>query len=464
MNVLPIGEARFGTTAPVVIAGGGGTGLTAALAARAAGADVVVLERHPVPLGNTSMSSGLIPGPGSALQKAAGVEDSPERMYEDIMALTAGQADPVVTRVCAEQGAPTLEWLANTFGLPLEFAPNWEALGHSRSRLHRIPGGAGDDLMRHLATVAERSGVTILTDAHATHLFAHADGHVAGARFVRPDGTREDVACRALVLATSGFGGNIDMVRRYMPEIAEAVYYGWEHNRGDAVVWGRALGAAVRHMDAYQGFPALADPHRISLHFEGIVAGGIQVNALGERFYDEADSPSPAGLQVLRQPGRVAYVIYGQAQYDVAMTRKRTKVADELGAIKHAASIDELAAKLGLPAPPLRAAIEETEHLGARGEADRFGRRFARDQRMRPPFHGIRVVAAYYHTQGGLVVDADARVLGENGVPLPNLYAGGGAACGISGPGCRGYLPGNGLLTALVLGRLAGQSAARQAT
>lgn len=318
--------------------------------------------------------------------------------------------------------------------------------------------------MRHLATVAERSGVTILTDAHATHLFAHADGHVAGARFVRPDGTREDVACRALVLATSGFGGNIDMVRRYMPEIAEAVYYGWEHNRGDAVVWGRALGAAVRHMDAYQGFPALADPHRISLHFEGIVAGGIQVNALGERFYDEADSPSPAGLQVLRQPGRVAYVIYGQAQYDVAMTRKRTKVADELGAIKHAASIDELAAKLGLPAPPLRAAIEETEHLGARGEADRFGRRFARDQRMRPPFHGIRVVAAYYHTQGGLVVDADARVLGENGVPLPNLYAGGGAACGISGPGCRGYLPGNGLLTALVLGRLAGQSAARQAT
>jgi fumarate reductase flavoprotein subunit len=461
MTVRPAGEARFGATAPVLIVGGGGCGLTAALAARDAGAPVVVVERASVPQGSTSMSSALIPAPASRWQRQAGVDDSPEVMIEDIMVRTERRADPAVTRTCSETAAPMLEWLVDRHGLVVEFAPNWEALGHSRSRMHRLPGGAGDELMQFLHAAAERAGADIVTDAHVTDLYADPDGTVRGLRLVRPDGSGEDIGCRTVILATSGFGGNAEMVRTYMPEIAGAVYYGWPYNQGDAVRWGTALGARLRDIDAYQGFPALAEPHRISLHFEGIVAGGIQVNTAGERFYDEADNPSSGGLHVLRQPGRIAFVVYGKHQYEVALTRKRTKIADQLGAIKHASSIEELARLIGVPALPLRHEIEDSERLGASGRADRFGRRFAPDHRMAPPYHAVRVCAAYYHTQGGLAVDGGAHVLRQDGRPFPNLFAGGGAIGGLSGPGCRGYLPGNGLLSALCLGRVAGEAAAR---
>jgi fumarate reductase flavoprotein subunit len=461
MPVIPVSEARFGTTVTVLVAGGGACGLTAALAARDAGAEVVVLERSALPQGSTSMSGALIPAPASRWQRAAGLDDSPARMTADIMARTGKRADPVVVELCTRTAAATLEWLADRFALPFELAPRWQTLGHSQSRMHQLPGGTGEELMEHLTAAAGRAGVELVTEAHVTDLFAQPDGTVSGVRIARPDGGREDIGCRALVLATSGFGGDAAMVREHMPEIADATYFGWEHNRGDAIRWGRALGAAVKHLDAYQGFPALADPHRISINLEGLTSGGIQVNLLGERFYNEVESPSPGALKVLRQPEGRAINIYGQRQFETACARKRTRIADELGAVKHAPDVAALARAVGLPEAALAATLADTERLCATGATDRFGRRFEPGFRMAPPYHAIRVTGALYHTQGGLAVDGEARVLREGGRALPNLFAGGGAAVGMSGPGGAGYLPGNGLASALCLGRAAGHAAAR---
>lgn len=463
MAVLPVAAAHWSDQAPVLVLGGGACGLSAALAVRERGVRVVVLERTAEPQGSTSMSSGLIPAPGSALQRAAGIEDDAQRLTDDIMARTGGTADLVVTRACAVAAGPVIDWLASRWLIPLEFAPNWEALGHSRSRMHRVPGGAGDDLMRHLVAAARDAGVEIVGEAHVTELFVAEDGSVAGARARMAGGGVRDIASATMVLATSGFGANAGMVREFLPEIADATYYGWDCNLGDAVRWGRALGAQLGDMDAYQGHPALADPQRISLHFEGIVAGGVQVNRLGERFYDEADNPSSGGVHVLRQPGKFAFVIYGQDHYAEALTRKRTQIADDMGAILHDSTVAGLAARIGVPAAALEETLRETEWLAANGVPDRFGRRFGPGHRMRPPFHAIRVRGALFHTQGGLAVDGSARVLRGDGTPFSNLFAGGGAARGISGGGARGYLPGNGLLTALCLGRIAGDTAARQA-
>ena len=460
-SVRPTSEAHFGTTVPVLVAGAGACGLTAALAARDAGAEVVVLERSVVPQGSTSMSSALIPGPGSRYQRAAGIVDTPQRMYDDLLVKTKGRTDPVVAKLCTETAAATIEWLADRFGLPFEMAPIWQAFGHSRARMHQLPGGTGEEFIEHLTAAAEREGIDVITEAHVTQLFADADGTVTGVRITRPDGGTEDIGCGALILATSGFGGNAEMVREHVPEIAEATYFGWEHNRGDAIRWGRALGAAVRNLDAYQGFPALADPHRISMNLEGLSSGGIQVNVHGERFYNECESPSTGALHVLRQPGGSVFNIYGQRQFEIACDRKRTRMADELGAIKHAATLDELAGMIGVPAQPLKDAVAEAQRLCATNGADLWGRRFEPDLVMAPPFHAIRVTGALYHTQGGLAIDHEARVVRENGQALPNLFAGGGAAVGISGPGGAGYLPGNGLLTATCLGRAAGSAAAR---
>lgn len=462
MAVLPVAAARWSDRVPVLVLGGGACGLSAALAVRERGLRAVVLERTAEPQGSTSMSSGLIPAAGSALQRAAGIDDSVQRLIDDIAQRTGGTADPAVTRACAAAAGPVIDWLAGRWGVPLEFAPNWEALGHSRSRMHRVPGGAGDDLMRHLVAAARGAGVDIVGEAHVTALFVAPDGTLAGARAEMAGGGLRDVACTTMILATSGFGANSEMVREFLPEIAGAAYYGWDYNMGDAVRWGRALGAQLGDMDAYQGHPALADPQRISLHFEGIVAGGVQVNARGERFYDEADNPSSGGVHVLRQPGKFAFVVYGQDHYAEALTRKRTQIADDMGAIMHESTVAGLADRMGVPAAALEATLRETERLAAQGQPDRFGRRFPPGHRMRPPFHAIRVRGALFHTQGGLAVDGSARVLRSDGTPFANLFAGGGAARGISGAGARGYLPGNGLLTALCLGRIAGDTAAFQ--
>ena len=97
------------------------------------------------------------------------------------------------------------------------------------------------------------------------------------------------------------------------------------------------------------------------------------------------------------------------------------------------------------------------------GEAtDEFGRDFTGKIPLAGPFYCAKVVGALFHTQGGLSVDGDARVLAEDGLPLPNLFAAGGAARGISGDGADGYLAGNGLLTATSFGKLAGRAAAKQ--
>jgi fumarate reductase flavoprotein subunit len=132
------------------------------------------------------------------------------------------------------------------------------------------------------------------------------------------------------------------------------------------------------------------------------------------------------------------------------------------GCLIKADSLDELAAATGIDAAGLEASVAETHRLIASGERDAFGRSFAGKAPLEPPFYAVRVTGALFHTQGGLEVDKYARVLHTSGAPFPNLYAGGGAARGISGPGADGYLAGNGLLTATTLGRLAGEHAARE--
>ncbi len=104
----------------------------------------------------------------------------------------------------------------------------------------------------------------------------------------------------------------------------------------------------------------------------------------------------------------------------------------------------------------------EVEALKAAAGCDRFGRRFTPAQRCEPPFLGVKVTGALFHTQGGLAVDAFGRVRRKNGAGFPNLFAAGGAAAGVSGSSAAGYLSGNGLLTATVLGRLCGIAAAGQ--
>lgn len=452
---------RFELAAPVVIVGAGACGLVAALAAKDAGAEVLVLERDATPSGSTALSSGFIPAAFTRFQRAANVVDSPERMAEDVRRKNHGEADPrIVEAVCRASG-PTIEWLADAHGVPFVLVEGFLYPGHSALRMHSVPEKTGAALMAALLRSAAAAGIDILCSARATDVFANGERRVTGVRFARPDGAHEEVGCNALVLASSGFGGNPELVRRHIPEIADALYFGHVGNQGDAVAWGAALGAAIKDMTAYQGHGSVATPHGVLITWALMMEGGIQVNAEGVRFSDEHQGYSEQCLPVLRQPGGFAWDIYDERLHRLGMEFDDYRQAVAAGAIRSAPDLPSLAAAIGVPPERLANTLAEVASFAAGHARDPFGRDFTGKPGLAPPYYAVKVAGALFHTQGGLVVDEHARVLDSGGHPLPNLLAGGGAARGISGAHVWGYLSGNGLLTATTLGRLAGQTAAQ---
>ncbi len=440
-------------TTPVLVIGGGAAGLVAALAAAEGGAEVVVLERDALPRGSTALSAGLIPAAGTRWQKAAGIEDDAAIFDADIQKKAGHAADPRAVAAITQAAASTLEWLADRHGLDFSLVHDFDYPGHRHRRMHGLKTRAGAELMDALLTAAERAGVTLLTGATATQLHADATDAVRAATLARPDGSTELVGCEALILACSGYGGDPALVARHIPELAQAVYFGHAGNRGDALRWGEALGAATRHLSGHQGHGSVAHPAGILVTWAVIMEGGFQVNQAGRRFWNEASGYSEAAAAVLAQPGGVAWNIFDARIAGIARQFEDFRQAESHGAIITADTPEALAQRIGL------SALELPPTTGTDG----FGRDWSAMRPLAPPFHAVRVTGALFHTQGGLVVDEAARVLRPDGQALPNLFAAGGAACGVSGPLASGYLSGNGLLTAVVLGRLAGQAAARHA-
>lgn len=444
----------------VVVVGSGACGICAALAAHENGAQVLVLERDRRPTGSTALSTGLIPAAGTRLQREMGIEDDAETFFNDIMGKAKGKTDAGMAKAIAAASAPTVDWLRDSHGVPFRLVEGFLYPGHSRLRMHGVPSRSGDELQNALLAAAERAGLDIVGEATAEDLYVGSEGRVDAVGFRRPDGSEEIVGARAVVLACSGFGGAPELLERHIPEIAKAEYWGHTGNKGDALRWGEEIGAATADLGSYQGHGAVAHPYGKPMMWGLITEGGFQVNAEGERFSNEASGYSEQAFEVIRQSGGIAYNIYDERCEQAALSFTDYNEIAALGGIKKAASLGELAALLGLPAEALERTAAEVDALRAGGRPDRWGRDFTRTAPLAAPYCGARITGALFHTQGGLVVNDEARVMHADGKPLPNLFAGGGAARGVSGPSRWGYLSGNGLLTATVLGRIAGLSAA----
>lgn len=455
LQVLPAEDLQADSEVPVAIVGAGACGLTAALALHRAGIDAVVLERDAFPAGSTALSSGFIPAPGTQAQRALGIEDSPVQLAADIQAKAHGQAAPHLVQAYAQAIGPALDALAEHHGLPWQVLTGFLYPGHSRHRMHAVPEKTGAGLMSRLLAATDAAGVPVLTEARVTQLFADASGHIHGLAYRRPDSRFETLRCQVILLACNGFGGAPDLVRQLLPEMADALYAGHAGNDGSAILWGRQLGARLADLGAYQGHGSWAIPQGALISWALMMEGGVQINALGERFHDETQGYSEAAVQVLAQPGGVAWNVFDVALLQMAQDFPDFVQAQQAGAVQHAADMAALAALIGCDA----AVLERTLAAVTPGTDAQTGRHFQRA--LQAPFHAVRVTGALFHTQGGLDIDAGTRVLREDGTPLPNLLAAGGAARGVSGQAVWGYLSGNGLLSAVAGGHIAAQTAAQ---
>tara|TARA_R110002072_G_scaffold197657_5_gene355334 strand:+ start:850 stop:2217 length:1368 start_codon:yes stop_codon:yes gene_type:complete len=444
--------AAYDLDVETLIIGAGAAGMIAALAAHEAGQNVLLIEADRIPSGSTALSAGLIPAAGTRFQANAGVADNAMLFADDIQKKAHGKNDPDLVTALTARSGPVIEWLADTHGLPITLLTDFDYPGHSRRRMHGLPTRSGQELIDALRSRIEALDIPLICNRRATRIFAK-NAQISGAQLTLPDGSNETVGCKRLILACNGFGGNRSMVSSHMAEIDDALWFGHDGNRGDAIIWGNALGAATRHLSAYQGHGNVAHPHGILITWATIMQGGVQVNELAQRFWDESQGYSEAARAVLSQPGGVAWTIFDERIAAIARQFEDFKNAEAQGAILTADTLPALAEMAELPVEMFCTTIAELPQ----GGADRYGRRW-NFPLLSPPFHAVKVTGALFHTQGGLDIDPDTAAVRDGfGRSFANLYAAGGAACGVSGSDDSGYLSGNGLLTAVVLGYLAGR-------
>ena len=440
---------------PVCIVGGGACGLTAAIALRKAGVEVLVLERDESGTGSSALSSGFIPAAETRLQKSLGIEDSHQLLIDDVMNKAHGQAPLHLVKAYVLAATHAIDELEK-MGLPFEIVDGFLYPGHTVRRMHTMPEKTGATLMTRLVQVANDLGADFLGQSLVCELWINSEDRVLGVGYQRPDGAIEHLACRELLLACNGFGGNTDMVKELLPEMANAVFAGHQGNDGTAIQWGRQLGLQMGDLDAYQGHGSWVTPQGALMTWAFIMEGGVQVNALGQRFNDETGGYSEAAVHVLSQPGSVAWNIFDAPLLELVRSFPDYRDAEAAGALRTAKDVAGLAAIVGCHEAALQATLNEVRA----GHTDSMGRTFSRS--LQAPYHAIKVTGALFHTQGGLEVDAHCRVMKTNGQVLTNLYAAGGAARGVSGRGADGYLAGNGLLSAVGGGWLVAQDIAQK--
>ncbi|MSQ64049.1 MAG: FAD-dependent oxidoreductase [Betaproteobacteria bacterium] len=441
----------------LVIVGAGGCGLMAAFVAAKLGVELILLEKDSRLGCNTDLASGSIAAWGTRFQKAAGIAGTPEQMADDIMRKNHGQADRAIVLELCRRTLDVVDTLVDEVGLDLTLNTDAGRFGHSFLRMHNPKGKSGARITRALhEALARFPNATFADRTPGAGLVTDASGAVIGVR--AGERGEQSIGATKVILACDGFGANREMLRRYILDIADVECIGAQGNTGDGIRWGLELGAAVEHMSGHQGHGYVIPGYGTRLVPEVPLLGAVMVNADGARFDREDQGYSELAGVLLKQPRGVAYMFFDQWIYDVVLPNEHFRDTVAAGALKSAATIEELAGAFQLDPQRVRATFDEY-YANVKAGRDPLGRETF-GKLLEAPFYGAMITGTLAHTQGGLKVDVHGRVLRIDGSVIPNLYAGGGTAAGVSGDGASGYLSGNGLLTALGFGLIAAEHAA----
>ena len=441
----------------IVVVGAGGCGTMAAILAAtlAESANVILLEKDAHQTCSSSISSGLLQAAGTRYQQAAGIKDSPEIMAEDILRRNKNTSDPELTLAVCRKTAEVVHWFADYLGIEMELAPEVDWLGHSYPRMHSNPRRQGNVLVQALRDKASAlPNVTYADKTPGQGLIPDDRGAVIGVLAGHPPNIQR-IHCKRVVLAAGGFGANHEMLIRYIPEISDALYVGSSSHTGEALMWGEQLGAALEDMSGYQGHGTIISGYGTRITPGVIYDGGIVVDVNGRRFEREDQGYSEWAGIVLRQPEGIGIVIWDARIHRRIEFVESTIESTQAGAIDKFDNLENLAHRFGINPETLAHTVEDYNEGVRRGQ-DTLGRKLL-TQPLSPPFYATKTTGALAHTQGGLKIDVHGRVLRKDHTPIPNLYAGGNSAAGLSGPDASGYSSGNGLLMAYTLGRIIGE-------
>lgn len=464
-----------GDAADVVVVGGGLAGLAAANRARDLGLTALVLEASPEPayLCASRLSGGLFH------VAYRSVTAPPAELAAKVLAATQQHVEPRLARALADNAARSVEWLKAQGVAFTRIEPDqgWRdcvaaPLGFY-DQSHMVWEGLGADVM--LKTLEARltsRGGRILRGTRAVELLVQGDA-VCGVR-ARQGDTTASIAARSVVLADGGFQGNRDMLREYVsPHPERLKLRGPAAGQGDGIRMARAVGAALVGMPYFYGHvlsaDALHDDRLCPFPFvDFLAAAGMLVDASAERFVDESKAGVFMANAMARHGDGAATVIFDEAIWNdagrVFFCPPNPNLVEGGGTLHKSDSLEELALLAGLPPERLAASVRRRNEALASGElgtgADERGAlKYQAVPIGKPPYYAAPACACITHTTGGVRVDAQARVLREDGTPIPHLHAAGSTAGGLEGGPQAGYV--GGLIKALVFGVLAAEAAGR---
>ncbi len=437
----------------VVVVGSGLAGLAAALGAAETGAKVVLLEKERTLGGNTLLATGSLYLGATPIQRAAGIVDTPDAFYKDAMAASGGRRDPVQTRMVADLGGDLVEWMIRQ---GLQFDPKVMAtMGSAVPRQHHTVGYS-PVLINTLAQTARQKGVRIILQARATKLLDGGSGQIRGLEASQRNGAVVQYVAPAVMLATGGFGANVELLRRFCPRQADAIWAAGPFSTGDGLEMALSEGADTVDIDVPWLTPTVEITSKTLITSNVLSKGGILVDSRALRFTNEPASyeqTSLAVMDVLKKGNPFVYEIYDKHVTDmVYLIPSYVK----RGIATEAPTIEELAQQVGLDPAALKKTIDDY-NAGLEANNDRFERKIFGHKLESGPFGCIKVKPGTIMTPGGLKIDDHIRVMKANGDFIPGLYAAGEITGGYR---AYGYVGGDSLAQCAVSGMVGGRHAA----
>ena len=451
----------------VVVIGAGGAGFSAAITARNAGANVVLLEKMPAVGGNSLISGAEMNVAKNWVQPKLGInDDSPELHAQDTFKGGDGKGDMKVINVMTHEALDAAKWCRDYLGVRFEDDNLFFFGGHSRKRALIPVGHTGTEFIAKFQAKADELGIPVITNMKAEELIKDKDGRVVGVKATMDGSEYTFNAKGGVVLATGGFGANPEMVKKYNPKIDERFKTtDAPGTTGEALYMAERAGAQLVNMGYIQTYP-ICDPisGAIELIADARFDGAIMLNQEGKRFVEELQRRDVLSEAILNQTGRYCWVLWNDKIGSISNTVKahanEYEAFTKQGIMTTCDDLKCIADFTKIPFDQLRKTVKRVSDMAGKGNDKDFNHRAGLMDMQQGKYYVIKAVPSTHHTMGGVRINEKAEALTAEGKVIPGLWAAG-EVTGVTHGTNR--LGGNAYTDIIVFGRIAGEAAAKAA-